>query len=89
MERDSNEKTAAIVNALKEYFECPDDDIPLFVVACERTAPDGTVSMSSAWSLIPTWHLTGFVDEIKNHIEQERNRAAIEQMMTGSEEKTE
>jgi len=86
---DDENRTAVIADAIKEYFDCPDDEITTFVLCCERRNSEGHLSISSVWSAVPHWHLRGFVEELGNHIEQQKNQEALAQMLTRGEEQPE
>ena len=89
MDDENAERSRLITEALATYFDFDPNEVTVFVVCCERRTEDGNTTISSAWSAIPHWHLTGFVDELKNHIEQQKNREALETTLSGGEEPTE
>jgi hypothetical protein len=71
-----------ITNALAEYFECDPETIGNFVICCERDTEQGGV-LSSAWSALPHWHILGFIDELKNQVENQRTKIAMEHVLSG------
>lgn len=80
MERDAD-KTVVLKNALAEYFECNPDEIGSFVIGCERQVTEDTTAFASIWSALPHWYISGFVDELRDRVDKQRNQSELESMM--------
>ena len=85
-EQDTN-KGEVLREALAEYFEVEVDSIHGFIFACERDDEEQGLTMSSSWSLnTPFWHLIGYLDECKHHLER-NYRAVVPQAVANGSDK--
>jgi hypothetical protein len=63
-----------VANMIAEYFDIDPTDIQGYLIGVERATEDGGLVFSSIWSMNkPMWQLLGFCDELKAHIEKQRD----------------
>lgn len=78
----TEEQSIAVVNALAEYFDCEIEDISGFVVGVEHMGKDGQLHLSAMWPAdAALWQLRGYMTEIGEIIDAQRQQLAIERLM--------
>jgi hypothetical protein len=76
------QKIQNIKQAIADYFDDDVENIATFVIGADRkTGEDGTLTFSSVYSGLTSNWAIGNLRAIERHIEQEQNRAAMNQTM--------
>ena len=67
--------------AVAEHFGCKPEEVVGFVIGAERQTEEG-LNFSSSWRVSSDWTLSGYINELGDHVKRARSRIELETLIS-------